>query len=152
MSSISKNSFSARAALQVGKDSFDIYRLEAADRVKPGNVSRLPFSFKVLLENLLRHEDGRFVSAADVETLATWDPASASEKEISFMPARVLLQDFTGVPAIVDLAAMRDAMRAFGGDTKKINPQLPAELVIDHSVEVDKFGVANAFAFNADLV
>jgi aconitate hydratase len=151
MSSISKNSFSARAALQVGKDSFYIYRLEAADRVKPGNVSRLPFSFKVLLENLLRHEDGRFVSAADVETLATWDPASASEKEISFMPARVLLQDFTGVPAIVDLAAMREAMRAFGGDPKKINPQLPAELVIDHSVQVDKFGVANAFAFNADL-
>ena len=106
------------------------------------------------LENLLRHEDGRFVHAEDIRALATWDPTSAegaSEKEISFMPARVLLQDFTGVPAVVDLAAMRDAMRQLGGDPKKINPLLPAELVIDHSVQVDQFGTAGAFLFNADL-
>ncbi len=114
----------------------------------------MPFSLKVLLENLLRHEDGRFVHPEDIRALATWDPTSAagaSEKEISFMPARVLLQDFTGVPAVVDLAAMRDAMRHLGGDPKKINPLLPAELVIDHSVQVDQFGSANSFLFNADL-
>jgi aconitate hydratase len=109
---------------------------------------------KVLLENLLRHEDGRFVHPEDIRALAAWDPTSAegaSEKEISFMPARVLLQDFTGVPAVVDLAAMRDAMRHLGGNPKKINPLLPAELVIDHSVQVDQFGAAGAFLFNADL-
>jgi aconitate hydratase A / 2-methylisocitrate dehydratase len=154
MSLPSKNSFSTRAALKVGSDSFDIYRLDALERAKIGNVSRLPFSLKVLLENLLRHEDERFVRTEDIPALAGWDPSSAagaSEKEVSFMPARVLLQDFTGVPAVVDLAAMRDAIRALGGDPKKINPLLPAELVIDHSVQVDKFGAANAFAFNADL-
>jgi aconitate hydratase len=154
MSPASKNSFGARSALRAGSDTFDIYRLDALDRAGVGNVSRLPFSLKVLLENLLRHEDGRFVFADDVRALAGWDPTSAagaSEKEISFMPARVLLQDFTGVPAVVDLAAMREAMRKLGGDPKKINPLLPAELVIDHSVQVDKYGVANAFAFNADL-
>ena len=98
----------------------------------------------------LRHEDGRFVQTEDIPALGVWDPSNA-EKEVSFMPARVLLQDFTGVPAVVDLAAMRDAIRNLGGDPKKINPLLPAELVIDHSVQVDKFGTANAFAFNADL-
>jgi aconitate hydratase len=128
--------------------------LDALERAGVGNVARLPFSLKVLLENLLRHEDERFVRTDDIPPLAGWDPSSAggaSEKEVSFMPARVLLQDFTGVPAVVDLAAMRDAIRALGGDPKKINPLLPAELVIDHSVQVDKFGAANAFAFNADL-
>jgi aconitate hydratase len=154
MSPATKNSFGTRSTLKVGSDSFNIYSLAALERAGIGNVSRLPFSLKVLLENLLRQEDDRFVHPADVRALATWDPTSAagaSEKEISFMPARVLLQDFTGVPAIVDLAAMREAMRQLGGDPKKINPLLPAELVIDHSVQVDKFGTANSFAFNADL-
>jgi aconitate hydratase len=154
MSPQSKNTFGTRSKLQVGNDSFEIYKLSALEREGVGKVSQLPFSLKVLLENLLRHEDGRFVYDADVRALATWDPSSAqgaSEKEISFMPARVLLQDFTGVPAVVDLAAMREAMRRLGGDPKKINPLLPAELVIDHSVQVDKFGIAGAFSFNADL-
>jgi aconitate hydratase len=154
MSLPSKNSFATRAALRVGSDSFDIYRLDALEREGVGNVARLPFSLKVLLENLLRHEDERFVRTEDIPALAGWDPSSAggaTEREVSFMPARVLLQDFTGVPAVVDLAAMRDAIRALGGDPKKINPLLPAELVIDHSVQVDKFGGADAFAFNAGL-
>ncbi len=154
MSPQSKNTFNARSTLHVGNDNFEIYKLSALERAGIGKVSQLPFSLKVLLENLLRHEDGRFVFDADVRALATWDPSSAqgaSEKEISFMPARVLLQDFTGVPAVVDLAAMREAMRQLGGNPKKINPLLPAELVIDHSVQVDKFGVAGAFSFNADL-
>jgi len=151
MSSESNNSFSTRATLNVGRDKFDIFRLEALERSGIGKPSRLPFSLKVLLENLLRHEDDRFVHAADIWALAAWEAASLAEKEISFMPARVLLQDFTGVPAVVDLAAMREAMRKLGGDPKKINPLLPAELVIDHSVQVDKFGAANAFAFNAEL-
>jgi aconitate hydratase len=154
MSPSQKNSFATRAALKVGSESFEIYRLDALERSGVGNPSRLPFSLKVLLENLLRHEDGRFVHPEDIRVLATWDPTSAegaSEKEISFMPARVLLQDFTGVPAVVDLAAMRDAMRHLGGNPKKINPLLPAELVIDHSVQVDQFGAAGAFLFNADL-
>jgi aconitate hydratase len=154
MSPSHKNSFATRAAFKVGSESFEIYRLDALEHSGVGKPSRLPFSLKVLLENLLRHEDGRFVHAEDIRALATWDPTSAegaSEKEISFMPARVLLQDFTGVPAVVDLAAMRDAMRHLGGDPKKINPQLPAELVIDHSVQVDQFGAAGAFLFNADM-
>src|SRR5579864_8443921 len=154
MSPTSKNSFGAKSALRAGTDIFDIFRLDALERAGIGHVSRLPFSLKVLLENLLRHEDGRFVFADDVRALAGWDPTSAAgatEKEISFMPARVLLQDFTGVPAVVDLAAMRDAIRNLGGDPKKINPLLPAELVIDHSVQVDRFGAADAFAFNAGL-
>ncbi len=154
MSPSHKNSFATRAALKVGSESFEIYRLDALERSGIGKPSWLPFSLKVLLENLLRHEDGRFVHAEDIRVLATWDPTSAEgarEKEISFMPARVLLQDFTGVPAVVDLAAMRDAMRHLGGDPKKINPLLPAELVIDHSVQVDQFGAAGAFLFNADL-
>src|SRR5271156_2423572 len=154
MTSPSKNSFATRSTLRAGDDSSEIYSLGALERAGVGNVSRLPFSLKVLLENLLRHEDENFVFAADIRALAGWDPSSAegaTEKEISFMPARVLLQDFTGVPAVVDLAAMREAMRTLGGDPKKINPLLPAELVIDHSVQVDKFGTTGAFAFNADL-
>src|SRR6202041_959536 len=154
MSSAKKNSFGSRTALRAGNDSYDIYRLGVLERAGIGNISRLPFSLKALLENLLRHEDGQFVFSEDIHALAGWDPSSAAgatEKEISFMPARVLLQDFTGVPAVVDLAAMREAMRHLGGNPKKINPLLPAELVIDHSVQVDKFGVEGAFAFNADL-
>jgi len=153
MSATSKNTFSSRATLRTGSDSFEIYRLDALARAGVGNVARLPFSLKVLLENLLRHEDDRFVHANDIRALASWDPSksAAAEKEVSFMPARVLLQDFTGVPAVVDLAAMRDAIKSLGGDPKKINPLLPAELVIDHSVQVDKFGSADSFSFNADL-
>src|SRR6202522_1071501 len=154
MSPAPKNSFATKSTLKSGADSFDIYRLAELEKAGVGNVTRLPFSLKVLLENLLRHEDGRFVFAEDIRALAGWDPTGvggATEKEISFMPARVLLQDFTGVPAVVDLAAMRDAMRALGGDPKKINPLLPAELEIDHSVQVDQFGTANSFSINADL-
>jgi aconitate hydratase len=155
MSTASKNSFSTRSTLRVGDESYEIYKLGALEPgAGGGNVARLPFSLKVLLENLLRHEDEKFVFAEDIRALAGWDPTSAagaSEKEISFMPARVLLQDFTGVPAVVDLAAMREAMRTLGGDAKKINPLLPAELVIDHSVQVDRFGTTNSFAFNAEL-
>jgi aconitate hydratase len=151
MTAPSRNSFSTRATLNVGDQKFDIFRLDALERAGVGKPSHLPFSLKVLLENLLRHEDDRFVHADDIRALASWDASSSAEKEISFMPARVLLQDFTGVPAVVDLAAMREAMRALRGDPKKINPLLPAELVIDHSVQVDKFGSANAFAFNAEL-
>jgi aconitate hydratase A / 2-methylisocitrate dehydratase len=145
------NSFGARDTLRVGDETFEIYRLEKLERGGVGPVSRLPFSLRILLENLLRHEDGRFVRAEDIEALARWDPAAHTETEIAFMPARVLLQDFTGVPAVVDLAAMREAMRSMGGNPKKINPLLPAELVIDHSVQVDSFGTRESFAFNAQV-
>src|SRR5271163_4747223 len=153
MTRTSKNSFSTRSALRSGDESSEIYRLNALERAGVGNVARLPFSLKVLLENLLRHEDERFVFAEDIRALAGWDPSSAegaSEKEISFTPARVLMQDLTGVPAVVDLAAMRDAISELGGDAQKINPLVPAELVIDHSVQVDVFGSRDAFARNAE--
>ncbi len=153
MSPASANTFGSRTSLEVEGQSFEIYRLEALERGGVGQVSRLPFSLKVLLENLLRQEDGRFVRAGDIEALArrSQSVGTPAEKEIAFMPARVLLQDFTGVPAVVDLAAMREAMRRMGGDPRKINPLLPAELVIDHSVQVDRFGSTQAFAFNAEL-
>ena len=109
-------------------------------------MSRLPFSLKVLLENLLRHEDGVTVTADDIRGLARWDPKAEPDREIAFRPSRVLLQDFTGVPAVVDLAAMRDAMKQMGGDPAKINPLQPVELVIDHSVQVDEAGTPTAFA------
>jgi aconitate hydratase len=151
MSPVSKNSFGTRETLQVDGKPYEIFRLSALEKKGVGHISKLPFSLLVLLENLLRQEDGRFVHPEDVQALASWDPKAATQKEISFMPARVLLQDFTGVPAVVDLAAMREAMSALGGDPKKVNPLLPAELVIDHSVQVDKFGSDMAFAFNAEL-
>jgi aconitate hydratase len=147
----SKNSFGARDTLTVGKQDYEIHRLEALDRRGIGHVGQLPFSARILLENLLRQEDGRFVHAKDIEALAEWQPVTDRRAEIAFMPARVLLQDFTGVPAVADLAAMRDAIAKMGGAAKKINPLLPAELVIDHSVQVDKFGSDMAFAFNAQL-
>jgi len=147
---MSANSFGARATLQAGKRSYEIYRLDALER-RGLPVARLPYSLKVLLENLLRREDGRVVPPADIEKLARWDPLKVPDEEIAFMPARVLLQDFTGVPAVVDLAAMRDAMVTMGGDPKRVNPLLPAELVIDHSVIVDEFGTKTAFQVNADL-
>ena len=151
MSPASKNSFGIRETLQVDGKPYEIFSLKALEKKAIGHPGKLPFSLRVLLENLLRQEDGRFVHAADIEALAGWDPNAATQKEISFMPARVLLQDFTGVPAVVDLAAMREAIRKLGGDPKKVNPLLPAELVIDHSVQVDKFGSDGAFAFNAEL-
>jgi aconitate hydratase len=145
------NSFNSRGELKAADRSFQIYRLEALARAGFTRVARLPVSLKILLENLLRHEDGRRVRRQDIEALAGWNPAAPPKNEIAFMPARVLLQDFTGVPSIVDLAAMRQAMKQMGGDPKKINPLLPAELVIDHSVQVDRFGTAQAFAFNAEI-
>src|SRR6202162_4201252 len=151
MASASKNSFGTRGTLQVDGKSYEIFRLSTLEKKGVGHAGKLPFSLRVLLENLLRQEDGRFVHPGDIEALAGWNPNAATQKEISFMPARVLLQDFTGVPAVVDFAAMREAIRRIGGDPKKVNPLLPAELVIDHSVQVDKFGSDMAFAFNAEL-
>ena len=151
MPAASKNSFGARDTLAVGKQGYEVHRLEALERRGIGHVGQLPFSIRILLENLLRQEDGRFVQAKDIEGLAEWQPVNPRRAEIAFMPARVLLQDFTGVPAVADLAAMRDAIAKMGGDPKKINPLLPAELVIDHSVQVDKFGSDMAFAFNAQM-
>src|SRR5712692_5872239 len=144
------NSFRTRDKLNVGAQTFDIHRLEFLDKQGLADLAKLPFSLRILLENLLRCEDGRFVHAEDIRALASWRPG-APEKEIAFMPARVLLQDFTGVPAIVDLATMREAVKRMGGNPKRINPLFPAELVIDHSVQVDKFGDANAFGLNAEL-
>ena len=146
-----KNSFGTRETLKVDGREYDIFALDALEKKGVGAVSRLPFSLKVLLENLLRQEDGRFVKPAEIEALAAWKPGTSVRTEIAFMPARVLLQDFTGVPAVADLAAMRDAMAKLGGDATKINPLLPAVLVIDHSVQVDKFNSGMAFAFNAEL-
>src|ERR1043166_8832716 len=144
------NSFNARSSLRVGNKQYEIYRLDALD--KQGlNTTRLPYSLRILLENLLRTENGVSVKPDDVRNLARWDAAAIPDKEIAFTPSRVLLQDFTGVPAVVDLAAMRDAMKKLGGDAEKINPLSPAELVIDHSVQVDEFGTPNAFQINADL-
>src|SRR3954454_10747066 len=143
------NSFDARATLSVGGRDYEIYRLDALQ--SRFDVTRLPFSLKVLLENLLRTEDGIAVRAKDVEALASWVATDEPAKEIAYTPARVLMQDFTGVPAVVDLAAMRDAMSALGGDPNKINPLVPAELVIDHSVQVDVFGTRMAFERNAEL-
>ena len=146
---MSMNGFGARGRLKVGLTSFEIYRLDALDSV--ADVARLPYTLKVLLENLLRHEDGATVTADDVDALARWSPDSAGKREIAFAPARVLMQDFTGVPAIVDLAAMRDAMQVLGGDPTKINPRVPVELIIDHSVIADVSGRADSFARNAEL-
>ncbi|HVP47414.1 MAG TPA: aconitate hydratase AcnA [Bryobacteraceae bacterium] len=145
----SKNSFGAAASLRVGETTYQIFRLSRLEETGVGKVSALPLSIKILLENLLRQEDGRKVVAADVDYVARGLGANA--KEISFMPARVLLQDFTGVPAVVDLAAMRDALKAAGADPALANPLLPADLVIDHSVQVDKFGSKDSFSVNALL-
>src|SRR5258707_1067393 len=147
---MSANSFDSRATLKAGGKSYEIYRLDSLER-RGLSVARLPYSLKILLENLLRREDGRVVRAEDIEKLARWDARKVPDEEIAFMRARVLLQDFTGVPAVVDLAAMRDAIVQMGGDPKRVNPQLPAELVIDHSVIVDEFGTPTAFQVNADL-
>src|SRR4051794_12208402 len=145
------DSFGTRTALQVGGRSVQYFSLGNLEKNGFPEVARLPFSLKILLENLLRHEDGRFVKAADIEALARRDMKSGTAREISFMPARVLLQDFTGVPCVVDLAAMRDGIVRLGGDPNKVNPLQPVELVIDHSVQVDYFGQQNAFELNAEL-
>src|SRR5579871_3524384 len=144
------NSFGSRSVLRVGHHEFEIYRLDALE-IHGCRTQHLPYSLRILLENLLRREDGTTVKADDVKALTAWSGKSLAEREIAFMPSRVLLQDFTGVPAVVDLAAMRDAMKALGGDPGLINPLQPAELVIDHSVQVDQFGSAQAFQFNAEL-
>ena len=145
------DSYSSRATLNVGERAYTIFRLAAVEEAGHPNVARLPYSLKILLENLLRSEDGRSVTKADIASLADWSPAEAADREIAYRPARVLLQDFTGVPCVVDLAAMRDAMADLGGDPEKINPLQPVELVIDHSVQVDRFGEAGAFEENARL-
>ncbi len=147
---MSTNSFGARATFKVGNKDYTLYRLDALD--KQGiSTKHLPFSLRILLENLLRTEDGRNVTPQEIRALAGWNKNSKPEKEIAFTPSRVLLQDFTGVPAVVDLAAMRDAMKRLGGDAKLINPLQPAELVIDHSVQVDEFGTPQALDMNALL-
>ena len=145
------NSFKAAATLESGKQTVNYFKLSALEGV---NLARLPYSLRILLENLLRCEDGKTVTADDIRFLASWDPKAEPSLEIAYMPARVLMQDFTGVPAVVDLAAMRDAMKALGGgqaEIEKINPLVPAELVIDHSVQVDEYGSAYSYDLNAAL-
>ncbi len=144
------NSFGAAGDLPVGGHVYKIRRLAALEKAGIANLTRIPYSIKILLENLLRFEDGVTVKASDIEYVAKWDPA-APAREINFRPARVLLQDFTGVPCVVDLAAMRDALHQMGADPKKANPLIPVDLVIDHSVQVDQFGTKDAFAANALL-
>ena len=146
----SLDSFKCRKILKVGTKSYVYYSLAAAEKNGLRGISRLPFSLKVLLENMLRHEDGRSVTKEDIQGFAHWLKTKTSEREIPFRPARVLMQDFTGVPAVVDLAAMRDAMKHLGGDPKKINPLVPVDLVIDHSVAVTFFGSNGAFKKNVD--
>ncbi len=143
------DSFQTRDTLEVGGQSYEIFSLRRLGDA--AGVARLPFSLKILLENLLRHEDGKTVTRGDIEALLNWDPQREPDTEIAFRPARVLMQDFTGVPAVVDLAAMRDAMTALGGDPDRINPLQPAELVIDHSVQVDSFGSDRAMDLNSEL-
>ena len=136
----SQNSFGAKSTLEVGDNSYEIYRLDAV----PG-TEKLPYSLKVLAENLLRTEDGANITKDHIEAIANWDPTAEPSIEIQFTPARVLMQDFTGVPCVVDLATMREAMAELGGDAPKINPLAPAEMVIDHSVILDFFGGPEAF-------
>ncbi len=142
------NSFGSRSELKSGNRTVEIFKLNTLE--KHGvSLHSLPYSLRILLENLLRHEDGKSVTAEDIQFLAKWDAKAEPSREIAYMPARVLMQDFTGVPAIVDLAAMRDAMRTLGGDPEKINPLQPAELVIDHSVQVDQYGTGDSYQINS---
>ncbi|HOB03947.1 MAG TPA: aconitase family protein, partial [Propionibacteriaceae bacterium] len=143
---MSVNSFGAKATLHVGETDYEIFRLDAV----PGQ-EKLPYSLKVLLENLLRTEDGANVTADQITALGEWDPTAEPDREIQFTPARVIMQDFTGVPCIVDLATMREAIAELGGDPAKVNPLSPAELVIDHSVIADVFGTNDAFRRNVEL-
>ena len=147
---MSVNSFNTKQSLSIGvSGGVEMFSLTKLEESGYSDVGRLPYSLKILLENMLRREDGGSVKADDIEALARWKPGVT--KEIAFMPSRVLLQDFTGVPAVVDLAAMRDGVVRLGGDASLVNPLQPAELVIDHSVQVDHFGVPNAFELNAQL-
>jgi aconitate hydratase A / 2-methylisocitrate dehydratase len=148
---MSTNSFNTRKEIVLAGEKTDVFSLAELERAGHSGVAKLPFSLKVLLENLLRHEDARYVHAQDIEALARWKPGAQIQKEISFAPARVLLQDFTGVPCVVDLAAMRDGMIRLGGNPDRVNPLQPVELVIDHSVQVDYFGRQDAFTLNAEL-
>ena len=148
---MSLDSFGSRATIMVDGRAYTIYRLDALSAIAGSATARLPVTLKVLLENLLRNEDGAFVKRADIETLARWDAKAGAEREIAFRTSRVLLQDFTGVPAVVDLAAMRDAIASLGGDPALINPLQPVDLVIDHSVQVDEYGSDAAFLINAGL-
>src|SRR3954449_1692928 len=143
---MSVNSFGAKATLQVGEESYQIFRLDKVD-----GSGGLPYSLKILLENLLRTEDGANITADHIRALASWVPTAEPSTEIQFTPARVVMQDFTGVPCVVDLATMREAVRDLGGDATKINPLAPAELVIDHSVIADLFGAPDSFERNVDL-
>src|SRR6187402_2269478 len=144
------NSFGSKSELKSGSKTYEIFRLKALED-KGVQLARLPFSLRILLENLLRQEDGKSVTADDITFLANWDAKAEPSREIAYMPARVLMQDFTGVPAVVDLAAMRDAMKTLGGDPRKINPLVPVDLVIDHSVIVDEFGTPRALDRNVEL-
>src|ERR1700691_357959 len=147
----SLDSFKCRKTLTVGAKTYEIYSLKAAEKNGLAGISQLPFSLKIVLENLLRNEDGRTVKKEDIEAVAAWvENRGKAEHEIAFRPARVLMQDFTGVPAVVDLAAMRDAMVALGGDPDKINPLVPVDLVIDHSVAVNFFGHKDSFKKNVE--
>jgi aconitate hydratase len=148
---MSHDSFGSRATLDIGGRSIDIYRLDALSKAGVGDVSTLPYSIRVLLENLLRNEDGKTVTKDDIEAVANWDPKAEPTLEIAYRPARVLLQDFTGVPAVVDLAAMREAFKEMGGDATRVNPLQPVDLVIDHSVQVDHFGSLRSFEENVAL-
>src|ERR1700750_1579058 len=150
MTAIGKDTLGTRDTLSVGTATYAYYSLAKA-AAKLGDISRLPFSMKVLLENLLRFEDGTTVTVEDVQAIVDWQKGRKSEREIQYRPARVLMQDFTGVPCVVDLAAMRDAMTALGADATKINPQVPVHLVIDHSVMVDEFGTPKAYERNVEL-
>ncbi|MEA2474448.1 MAG: aconitate hydratase, partial [Thermoleophilaceae bacterium] len=143
------DSFSSKSTLEAGGEKYEIFRLDALQ--EKYDVARLPYSIKILLENLLRFEDGEAVTAEDIENVAKWVAKDEPSKEIAYTPARVLMQDFTGVPAVVDLAAMRDAIDDMGGDAGAINPLRPAELVIDHSIQVDEFATKFAFKKNAEL-
>ncbi|MBW8911963.1 MAG: aconitate hydratase, partial [Sphingomonas sp.] len=150
MTAVGQDTLGTRSTLEVGGRQVSYYSLaKAADTL--GDISRLPFSMKVLLENLLRFEDGTTVTTDDLKAMVQWLTDRASEREIQYRPARVLMQDFTGVPCVVDLAAMRDAMGRLGGDAQKINPLVPVHLVIDHSVMVDEFGTPQAFKDNVDI-
>ena len=150
MAKIGQDTLNTRRSLNVGEKSYDYFSLDAASASGLGDISRLPFSLKVLLENLLRYEDGISVSVNDIKALGSWLKEKSCDSEIAFRPARVLMQDFTGVPAVVDLAAMRQAMLELGGDPQKINPLSPVDLVIDHSVMIDDFGSTKSFNTNVD--
>ena len=144
-----RDSFKTRRTLSVGDEKYSYFSLPAFAKATGAKLERLPFSIRVLVENLLRNEDGVAIRAEDVEAIASWD-GGGGDGEVPYMPARVLLQDFTGVPAIVDLAAMRDAVKRLSAEPSKINPRIPADLVIDHSVQVDRYGSASAFRFNGE--